>query len=156
MSSARRAGLATVVIACVFGAGLAGVIVGTHIGSTPTPTAAPAPAPPSPSPDQIRAQTIDLCTRFAAAYAAIPTPQTKSADIVPAANYVADALRDDSAADPAVRAAMTESLRLMRDQGAALSREPARGAVQPPTNWTAGAANAADDRVWSACQAYQG
>ncbi|ORV20327.1 hypothetical protein AWB97_24550 [Mycobacterium intracellulare subsp. chimaera] len=103
----------------------------------------------------MRAQTINLCTRFAAAYAAIPTPQTRAADVIPAANYVADALRDDPAADAGVRDAMAQSLRLMQDHGAALSREPAKGAVQPPTNWTAAAANAADDKVWTACNGYQ-
>ncbi|KAA6142696.1 hypothetical protein, partial [Escherichia coli] len=79
----------------------------------------------------MRAQTINLCTRWAAAYAAIPTPQTRAADVVPATNYVADALRDNPAADTGVRAAMLKSLQLMRDQAAALSREPAKGAVQP-------------------------
>lgn len=104
----------------------------------------------------MRAQTVDLCTRFATAYAAIPSPQNISADVVPAANYVADALRDNFAADSGVRAAVAKSLQLLRDHGAALSREPARGAVRPPTNWTAAAANAADDQVWAACNGYQG
>jgi hypothetical protein len=96
-----------------------------------------------------------LCTRFAAAYASIPTPQTRAADVVPAANYVADALRDNPVGDPGVRAAMIKSLQLMRDHGAALSREPSKGAVQPPTDWVAAAANAADDQVWARCNGYQ-
>ncbi len=50
---------------------------------------------------------------------------------------------------------MLKSLQLMRDQGAALSREPSKGAVQPPTGWTAATANAADDKVWALCNGYQ-
>lgn len=146
------------VIAAVFGAALIGVIVGTHLAS-PSRTASTSVldvSPPAPSLEAVRAQTVDLCTRFATAYAAIPSPQNISADVVPAANYVADALRDNTAADSGVRAAVTKSLQLLRDHGAALSREPARGAVRPPTNWTAAAANAADDQVWAACNGYQG
>lgn len=149
----RRAAVAAAFVACVSGAGVGGVIVGTHIASRPAPVAIA--HPPSPSPEVVRAQTVDLCTRFAAAYAAIPTPQNHAADVVPAANYVADALRDNPAADPGVRAAMLKSLQLMRDQGAALSREPSKGAVQPPTGWTAATANAADDKVWALCNGYQ-
>jgi hypothetical protein len=152
----RRVVLVAAVIAAVFGAGLAGVVVGTHVTSPPRPAVAPTAAPPTVDPDEIRAETVDLCTRFAAAYAALPTPQNSAADVVPAANYIADALRENPIADAAVRAAITESLRLFRQHAAALSREPARGAVQPPTNWTAAAANAADDQVWTACQGYQG
>lgn len=154
----RRAGLVATVIVSILGAGLAGVLVGTQTGSTstPTPAAAPDPAPPSPTTDQIRAQTIDLCTRFAAGYAMLPSPPRTAADIGPAANYIADALRDNASADPTIRTAIAESLRLYRDRAAMVSREPARGAVQPPTNWNADTANAADNRVWSACDSYQG
>lgn len=147
----RRGAVAAAFVACVFGAGAGGVAVGAHLWSRPTTGT----TTPPPAPEVVRAQTINLCTRFAAAYAAIPTPQTRAADVIPAANYVADALRDDPAADAGVRGAMAQSLRLMQDHGAALSREPAKGAVQPPTNWTAAAANAADDKVWTACNGYQ-
>lgn len=154
--SARRVFTILSVIACVFAAALGGVFVGTQIASRPSPTTAATSTPPPPSADTVRTQTIDLCTRFATAYAAIPSPQNVSADLVPAANYIADALRDNTAADSDVRAAVTKSLQQLRDHGAALSREPARGAVRPPTNWTAAAANAADDQVWAACHGYQG
>ncbi|ULP45619.1 MULTISPECIES: hypothetical protein [Mycobacterium] len=133
---------------------MGGVAVGAHLAPRPT-TATPLPATSPPPPEVVRAQTINLCTRWAAAYAAIPTPQTRAADVVPATNYVADALRDNPAADTGVRAAMLKSLQLMRDQAAALSREPAKGAVQPPAGWTAAAANAADDQVWARCNGYQ-
>jgi hypothetical protein len=142
-------------ISCVFGAGLAGVVVGHRMASTRTSTPAPAASPVQPSLDVTRAQTIDLCTRFAAGYAALPSPQTSAADVVPAANYIADALRDNPIADLGVRSGVTESLRIFREHAAALSREPARGAVQPPTDWTAAAANAADDRVWSLCDGFK-
>lgn len=148
----RRAATIAAFVACVFGAGVGGVAVGAHLASRPTTST---PTAPPPAPEVVRAQTINLCTRFAAAYAAIPTPQNHAADIIPAANYVADALRDNPVAVADVRAAMTHSLQLMQDQAAALSREPAKGAVQPPTNWTAAAANAADDKVWTACNGYQ-
>lgn len=150
----RRAATLAAFVACVFGAGVGGVAVGAHLAARPIAGTTPT-APLPPAPEIVRAQTINLCTRFAAAYAAIPTPQDHAADVVPAANYVADALRDNSVADAGVRAAMTQSLQLMQDQAAALSREPAKGAVQPPTNWTAAAANAADDKVWAACNGYQ-
>lgn len=150
----RRAATIAAFVACVFGAGVGGVAVGAHLASRPTAFPPPSPAPPSP--EVVRAQTINLCTRWAAAYAAIPTPQTRAADVVPAANYVADALRDNPAGDPGVRAATIKSLQLLRDQAAALSREPTKGAVQPPAGWTAAAANAADDQVWARCNGYQG
>lgn len=148
----RRAATVAAFVSCVFGAGVGGVAVGARLASRPT--TATTPTATSPAPEVVRAQTINLCTRFAAAYAAIPTPQNHAADVIPAANYVADALRDNPAADPGVRAAVTQSLQLMQDQGAALSREPAKGAVQPPTNWTAAAANASDDKVWTSCNGY--
>lgn len=158
---ARRAGMVAGVAVLVFVAGLAGVIVGAQIPPSPTaspPAAAPPSGPPpaAPDPNQVRAQTIDLCTRFAAAYSSYPSPQKSAADVVPTANYISDALRDNQIADPGVRSAMTESLRQFRDHAAGFSREPAKGAVQPPTGWTAAAANAADEAVWSACTGYQG
>lgn len=145
-------------IAGVFIAGAAGVFAGTRMAGTPAqsssaPTTTQAPEPTA---DEVRAQTIDLCTRFAAGYAALPTPQNTAADVVPAANYIADAVNDNRSADPEVRSAVIASLRLFRDHAAALSREPVKGAVQPPTTWTAATANATDDRVWAACQGYKG
>lgn len=139
-------------LVATFGMGLAGGLVGARLNPPPAQSAPAVTAEPSAA--EVRAQTIDLCTRFAAAYAAIPAPQTASADIIPAANYVSDALRDNPIADPVVREAVATSLRLLREHGAALSHEPVRGAVQPPNGFQAAPANAADDRVWDACYAY--
>ncbi|SHP44671.1 Uncharacterised protein [Mycobacteroides abscessus subsp. abscessus] len=158
-SVSRRPGLRAIGVAALlsaaFGMGLAGGIVGGHIKSpaAPAPSAA---AAAQPSADEVRAQTVDLCTRYAAGYGSIRSPQNEAADIVPAANYVSDALRENAYADPSVRAAVMESLRLMREHGAALSHEPARGAVQPPNGFRAAPANAADDQVWDRCWNYEG
>lgn len=147
----RTVGVATL-LAAAFGMGLAGGLLGAHINPPPAP---PVPAAATePSAAEVRAETIDLCTRFAAAYAAIPSPQTASADMIPATNYVSEALRDNTNAEPGVREAVEESLRLMRQHSAALSHEKSRGAVQPPNGFNAAPANAADDRVWDACYAY--
>lgn len=150
---ARRAIGVIALLAAALGMGLGGGFIGARIGAPAAPKP-PVAAAAEPSAAEVRAQTIDLCTRFAAAYAAIPAPQTTSADIIPAANFVSDALHDNVDADPAVRDAVEESLRLMRQQSAALSHEQARGAVQPPNGFRAAPANAADDRVWDRCYGY--
>src|SRR5277367_2977545 len=67
--------------ASVFTAGALGVVVGSHMANTPKPTATSTVPPPSAA--LIQAQTVDLCTRFAAAYAAVPVPQNDAADVVP-------------------------------------------------------------------------
>lgn len=156
-SASRRPGLRAIGVAALlsaaFGMGLAGGIVGSHVKSRDTPTPSAASTAKS-SEEEVRAQTIDLCTRYAAGYASIRSPQNEAADIVPAANYVSDALRENVYADSSVRAAVTESLRLLREHGAALSHEPARGAVQPPNGFRAAPANAADDQVWDRCWNY--
>jgi hypothetical protein len=143
-------------VAAVFGAALAGVAVGAHLNRT---TSAPSPTSEAPTPTsgQVRNETVDLCTRYAAAWAAIPTPQKTGQDIIPAANYITNALRDNPNADDAIRAAITESLRLMREQAAALSNQAPQGAVQPPPlPWKPDAANAADHHVWDLCHGYGG
>lgn len=156
-STTQRVTIAAL-IASVFIAGGVGVVVGTRVAGTPA-QAPPAPTTtqaPEPTADEVRAQTVDLCTRFAAGYAALPAPQNTAADVVPAANFIADAVNDNHSADPHVRDAVIAALRLFRDHAAALSREPVKGAVQPPTTWTAASANAADDRVWAACWDFKG
>jgi hypothetical protein len=152
MSAARWAGVVTVLIACVFGAGFAGVIAGIHIGSTPVPT----PAPPSPTPDQIRSETVDLCTRFATGIRAMPSPQKSALDVIPTISYIAAALSDGPDADGEIRAAVLEDLRLAREQAAALTHEPPAGAIQSPGGWTAAAGNDADEHVFKLCRAWRG
>lgn len=124
------------------------------MASRPAPAAAPAPLQQQ-SAEEIRAATVDLCTRFAAAYAAMPDPQNTGYDVIPTINYIADALRDDTAAAPEIRAVMTDELRLMREHAAALSREKRRGAVQPPSlPWSAAELRAASERTWNLCEGY--
>jgi hypothetical protein len=156
-SSARRTLAVAAVSTCVFAAGLAGVVVGTHLGFRPVPPAAPSRAATTgkPSPDEVREQTVDLCTRFAAAYAAMPDSQNTGYDVLPTINYIADALRDNPVAAPEIRATMAEETRLMREHAAALSRELQRGAVQPPSlPWSAGALRETSERTWNLCQGY--
>jgi hypothetical protein len=147
--------IAATAAACALGAAVVGAVIALHIvGSAP-------PAPHSTSqamafPEERMVQTMDLCTRFAVAESTITAPVQRAADVVPAADYLADALREDVVADGRVRTALTEALRQMRNHAAALSRAPAEGAVQPVTDWTAAAATAADDHAWSSCRAYHG
>jgi hypothetical protein len=138
-------------------AGVIGGLIGNHVAGT-TAAAAPQPAapPPAPTAEQVHAATVDLCTRFAAGYRAMPSPQNTGFDVLPTANFISDALRDNPTADGSIRGAITESLDLLREHAAAASSEPARGAIQPPTTWTAAAANDADQKVWDLCRAYKG
>lgn len=139
----------------VFAAATLGVVVGSQLTTNATQarltTTSTAPAPTA---AQVRLATVDLCTRFAAANRAMPSPQSTGFDVIPSLNYIGDALRDNPAADKAIRDAVAESLRLARDQASRLSNEPARGAIQPSTTWTPDAANAADQLVWDLCRAY--
>ncbi len=128
-------------------AGAVGVYVGARISQPSSATAASA--------DTVHSQTVDLCTRFAGGYRAMPTPQRTAFDIIPTANYIADALRDNPLADSTIRNAVSDSLALTRSQAARLSGEAARGAIQPPTDWSVDVANHADQRVWDLCRAYQ-
>ena len=157
----RRAGaVAAAIGACVavLGAGIGGAATGAHFvgGLSEATSASAAPASAAPTAEQVRAATVDLCTRWAAGYRAMPVPQNTPFDVIPTVNYIAAALADDTAADPGIRAAMSESLRLQRDHAAVFSREPPRGAIQPPPDWTADKANVADQKVWDLCRGYQG
>ena len=140
----------------VFAAGIGGVFVGSRLNDAPTasePTTTAAPPPPTEA--EVKAATVDLCTRFAAAYRAMPVPQNTGMDVIPTLNYIADALRDNTIADPGIHSAMEQSLKLFRDQTSYLMKNEApRGAIQPATDWTPEASNAADQRVWDPCRAY--
>lgn len=136
-------------------AGVVGGLIGNRMaGSTASPP--PAAAAPTPTAEQVKASTVDLCTRFAAGYHAMPSPQNSDADVIPSLAYITQALSDNPLADSTIRQAMTESLKLARDQASKLTNEPARGAIQPATTWTAAVANAADQKVWDLCRAYGG
>lgn len=139
----------------VLTAGVVGGLMGNHMaGGTTAAPPPPAATPPTPTAEQVKTSTIDLCTRFAAGYRAMPSPQNSGFDVLPTANFIADALRDNPAADGFIRDAVTRSLALLREHAASASGEPARGAIQPPTSWTAAAANSADQKVWDLCRAY--
>lgn len=153
-----KGGLITGVIvgaaAIALTAGAIGGLIGNHMATAPT-AAAPA-APPAPTAEQVHVATVDLCTRFAAGYRAMPSPQNTGFDVLPTANFIADALRDNPAADSGIRGAAEKSLLLLRQHAESASGEPSRGAIQPATGWTADAANTADQRVWDLCRAYGG
>jgi hypothetical protein len=153
----RRSGwwITAVVIAAFF-SGIAGGSVGVLVGTHTRQTAAPVEHTAStPSPAEARAQTFDLCTRFAGAYAAMPDTQTTGLDVIPTVNYIADALRDNPVADPQIRAALNNEVRLMREKIAAFSREPQHGAVQaPPLPWDATELRINSGRTWDLCENY--
>jgi hypothetical protein len=137
--------------------GLLGLYVGTRLMNNTAPQPqAPQASAPAPTADQVHAATVDLCTRFAAGYRAMPRPQNTGFDVIPTVNYIADALRDNSAADASIRDAVSQSLRLLRGHAMLASGEPDHGAIQNPVNWTVDAAAHADQRVWDLCRAYEG
>lgn len=144
-------------LAAVICSGAIGVAAGVHLSNQAAPSSSTLTPESAATAEEVRTSTVDLCTRFAAAYAAMPTPQDSGFDIIPTVNYISDALRDNAKADKTIRSAMTDSLQLMREQAAALSKEKPAGAVQPPPlPWSAAAGNAADKRVWELCQGYGG
>ena len=116
--------------------------------------APPAQVLSAPTAEQVRAATVDLCTRFAAGYRAMPAPQNTGFDLIPTINYIAHALRDDSIADGAIRQAVAKSLLGLRDHAMLLSGEANHGAIQNPKNWSVDTAAHADQRVWDLCRAY--
>lgn len=156
----RKGGLIAAIVGgaavVALAAGVVGGLIGNHMASTTeaSPTRAAVPAQPEPTAQQVNAATVDLCTRFAAGYRAMPSPQNTGFDVLPTANYIADAIRDNPDADGPIRDAVNRSLSLLRQHAANASGEATRGAIQPPTSWTAAAANEADQKVWDLCRAY--
>ncbi len=148
--------LTVAVAAGVLGAALIGALLAVHLVRSTASSAPHAVSPVTAYPEERMVQTMDLCTRFAVAESTIPPRPQGAADVVPAADYLADALREDGVADDLVRTALAESLRQLRSQGAVLSGVAAQGAVQPVTPWTAATAAAANERAWALCHAYHG
>jgi hypothetical protein len=122
-------------------AGVVGGLIGNHMADTTAAAPPPAAAPPAPTPTQVNAPTIDLCTRFAAGYRAMPSPKNTAADVIPSYNYISEALRENPAAEGAIRNAVARSLTMARDQTSNFSHEPAAGAIRTNTTWTPEAAN---------------
>lgn len=149
---AVAAGVGAVAAACVV-AGAAGVAAGVHFTTAP-PLAGTAVSVAPASADQVRAATVDLCTRFAVGRRAVRQPQRSPADVISTVEYIAGALKDNPAADAQIRAAVAESLRLDRGQAAWLSHAQAEGAIKPPDDPRDSQANAAEHRVWDLCRDY--
>lgn len=148
------AGVGVVAAACVV-AGAAGVAVGfVHARSTPPLTAGTAVSAAPASAEQVRAATVQLCTGYASAYAALPDGQSSPADVIPAAAAISTALRENPAADPQIRAAVTDSVRLLQVEAAWLSQVPAQGAIRPAADPQNRQGRVADQHVWDLCRAY--
>lgn len=159
-STGRRiglwAGLAVALVVVAAGAAAAGVVVGVRVADDRNaPTAVPAPPTP-PTAEQVRASTVDLCTRFVAAAAALPSPQRTGMDVLPVANAIDSALQSNPFADAEIRTAVEKVLELNLEQVSKLSKAPTRGAVHPSTTWDAETANAASDHAWDLCESYAG
>lgn len=135
-------------------AGGIGGLVGNHIAGGSAAQSAPPAAASAPTAEQVHAATVDLCTRYVAADRARPVPQNNGRDTMPSYLYVSEALREDLAADPAIRAAVTNAMRFQQDQIAYFSHEPAAGAIQPPVAWSPEEATAASQKVWDLCKVY--
>lgn len=135
-------------------AGLIGGLIGNHMAGTAAAAPPPAATPPRPTAEQVKASTIDLCTRFAAGYRAMPSPQRSTGDILPSYNYISEALNANPNADNAIRDAVAHSLKMARDQISNFSDQPRVGAIEPSKTWTAEAANAVDQHAWDLCKAY--
>lgn len=143
-----------VAVVAVLTAGVVGGLIGNHIAGTTAAPPPPAATPPTPTAEQVRASTIDLCTRFAAGYRAMPSPQRSTGDILPSYNYISEALNANPNADNAIRDAVAQSLKMARDQISNFSDQPRVGAIEPSKTWTAEAANAVDQHAWDLCKAY--
>lgn len=150
----RRSPLLVAIGATAVTAGLVGAIIGAVAGVTITARDEPAaPNVKSPAAAEIYAANVDLCTRFAAAYAAMPAPQNSGMDILPVATAIDQALNENPNADYTIREAIRESGRLLHEHAATLIHEPDKGFVISPKGWSAEKANAADKRAWDVCQA---
>lgn len=135
-------------------AGGIGGLVGNHMAGGSAAQSSPPAAASAPTAEQVHAATVDLCTRYVAADRARPVPQNNGRDTMPSYLYVSEALREDLAADPAIRAAVTNAMRFQQDQIAYFSHEPAAGAIQPPVAWSPEEATAASQKVWDLCKGY--
>lgn len=134
-------------------AGVVGAVVGVVAGVVTSTRNAPEPATAkTPTAAEVYAANVDLCTRFAAAYAAMPTPQTSGMDVLPVATAVEQALNDNPNADRIIRDAVGESNRLLQEHAATLIHESDKGFVISPKDWSVDKANAADKRAWDVCQ----
>lgn len=152
---AVAAGVGAVAAACVV-AGAAGVAAGFVHFSTAPPTAGTAVSVAPASADQVRLATVELCTGYASAYAALPDGQSSPADVIPAAAAISTALRENPSADAQIRAAVIDSVRLLQGEAAWLSQVPAQGAIRPPDDPHNRQGRVADQHVFDLCRDYRG
>lgn len=150
----RRGKLLALLGGTAVAAGLLGAVLGTVTGLSIGAKNAepPAAAVKTPTAAEIEAANVQVCTRFAAAYVAMPTPQNTGMDVLPVAAEISEAIKDNPSADPRILNAASGVLEQLRRHAAALSREAQKGFVRPPTDWTAQKANEADDKLWDLCQ----
>jgi hypothetical protein len=142
----------TAVVCALLGA-VAGSITGVVVARDDKTAAAPAETPPTPAPQLVEQQTRDLCTRFVAAYAILPTENQQGVDVMAVVNYVESASRDNPVANQDIRKSILDWLHEARLWVAALGQQPARGYVDFPDHWTGQAANSASSKAVSLCRA---
>lgn len=148
----RRTGLIVAVASVAVGAGLIGAVIGAAAGVSVAGRNSAAPVSKPPTSAEVKAANVDLCTRFAAAYAAMPSHQNSGMDVLPVATELRDAVTDNPSADPKLLNAINVVADLTRQQAAVLSREQSKGYVQPPVDWSADKANDASVKAWNLCQ----
>ncbi|WP_131832122.1 hypothetical protein [Mycobacteroides abscessus] len=148
----RRTGLLVAIAAVAVGAGLIGAAIGAAVGVGIASHNEAAPVSKVPTAAEVKAANVDLCTRFAAAYAAMPSHQSSGMDVLPVATELRDAVTDNPHADAKLLNAVSVVADLTRQQAAVLSREQSKGYVQPPGDWSADKANEASVKAWNLCQ----
>lgn len=150
----RRGKLILALAGTAVAAGLLGAILGTVTGLTiGAKNAEPqTPAAKTPTAAEIETANVQVCTRFAAAYVAMPSHQNSGMDVLPVATELQAAVAENPNASPRVLNAVAQVAEYTRQQAAALSREEQKGFVRPPLDWSAKNANAASEAAWDICQ----
>ncbi len=146
----------TAVVALVAGVALGAVFSGggdDSGASTAGPIAsepANGPAGASPSASEVHAQDVSLCTSYAIINTAIPTPDTRGSDLLPAVAALQIALAENPNASAPVRVAVTDMTSVYQARIAAHGEVRKRGLAEPPL-YTVEAHKAASAEVWAVC-----
>lgn len=96
------------------------------------------------------AQDVALCTKYAIINGAMPYKDNSAGDLLPAVTAMENALRDNPAASPAIRKAITDMVAAYYGRMAAYEPLKPAGLSEPPPHSVA-AEQAASDKVWAAC-----